>query len=631
MSFLAKELQKNARLLEKGAQKHIEDVLEFENRVSESENSIKDLFLSVSEVNYEELDRFIKNYFGLNIIKFTAIDGTMFKTSIANASIFFSGAYEASGFIHSSESGINIEYRHDYTNKGRGITSVIPLNVTEIVEIDTQFDLDILHSDAGVQSSEDVLLDQSSIADSVMLFSEYFLAYRTLVESTDPKAHILLLDRTISGDHSALIARTQKQVLWKKTVNLIGYKLKSTKWRPFDENDFFWARWFMANHFDPIRPYLKFRILKLLLDQQKSFTQAELSELFHISRGSKNDLANELKFLERKKFIIKKDKLFSLNSRYKETWTHIKELVLEIGARLFFTVAEELETKSPFLITKQGPRNTQIEKWLTTRDLAFLTLFCQYMIIEWLWNNKGLVLGLSKDTAARDFRRQLLPIASAQQWIPAINPDVISLPQGDRAFLQQYASNNADLIPWMLVEYDAVYRTITHDGDFVIGAKSNLSGVMKLFAKSYVQLKQSKVSGDLQSHVLLVDRIIHPWDLKEKNQNIKTLSFKKSEKEEFRYDLNTFYPINNSNNILQKFILTMLVSMTPHSIPEAFGYNRPLFIADKVAKFYLTEFKRLLVSMSGLLGNNMTLRKEAYANETFRNTREEMEKNRAFS
>ena len=68
--------------------------------------------------------------------------------------------------------------------------------------------------------------------------------------------------------------------------------------------------------------------------------------------------------------------------------------------------------------------------------------------------------------------------------------------------------------------------------------------------------------------------------------------------------------------------------MTPHSIPEAFGYNRPLFIADKVAKFYLTEFKRLLVSMSGLLGNDISLRKDTYANETFRNTREEMESNR---
>ncbi len=36
MSFLAKELQKNAKLLEKGAQKHIEDIIGFETLVNES-------------------------------------------------------------------------------------------------------------------------------------------------------------------------------------------------------------------------------------------------------------------------------------------------------------------------------------------------------------------------------------------------------------------------------------------------------------------------------------------------------------------------------------------------------------------------------------------------------------------
>ena len=101
-----------------------------------------------------------------------------------------------------------------------------------------------------------------------------------------------------------------------------------------------------------------------------------------------------------------------------------------------------------------------------------------------------------------------------------------------------------------------------------------------------------------------------------------------SERDEFNYELNTYFPIQLEENYIQQFILSVLVAMTPHSIPESFGYNKPLFIADKVAKFYLNEFKRLLVSMGSLLNNNKKMRKEKYAYEQFRNTREEMETNR---
>lgn len=630
MSFLAKELQKNAKLLQKGAQKHIDEILEFENQVSNSSEIIKDLLITNSDANSEEIKNWITEYFGSDRINFTAIDGTLFKTSILDASIFFAGSYECSGHIDYSRQNItpHIEYTNSYSNHGRGITSVLPLHVTEILEVDTQFDLDLLTSDSGVQVREDVILDQSNIAESVMLFSEYFLAYKSLLDIPQAEAQLLLLDRSIAGDHSSLIARTQKQILWKKTVNLLGYELQEENSRPLNENDFFWGRWFMADNFDPIRPYLKFKILKLLFKSSNGYTQNELTEILNIPRGLKNDLASELKFLERKGFICRKEKYFQLRPMYIESWILIKKLVLEIGTRLFSTEADDLETKSPFIIIKKSENGESKEKWITTRDLAFLTLFCQYMIIEWLWSHKGMVLGISKDTAARDFRRQLLPIASNQNLIDAVAPSIVSLPQSDRSFLQQFANKNPDVIPWILTEYDAVFRTISADGELVVGAKSNLSGAMKLFTKSYMQLKRSNSSNELQSHVLLLDRIIHTKDLEQNLENIVILPFRKNEKNDFNYQLQTFFPIHNQNNYPQKFILNFLLAMVPHSIPEAFGYNKPLFIADKVAKFYLNEFKRLLMSMGSLLGNNINLRKEQYAYEAFRETREEMELNR---
>ena len=50
------------------------------------------------------------------------------------------------------------------------------------------------------------------------------------------------------------------------------------------------------------------------------------------------------------------------------------------------------------------------EHWLTTLDIAFLTLFTLHMLVEECWKRHILLIGITKDTAARDFKRQLIPI-----------------------------------------------------------------------------------------------------------------------------------------------------------------------------------------------------------------------------
>jgi hypothetical protein len=49
------------------------------------------------------------------------------------------------------------------------------------------------------------------------------------------------------------------------------------------------------------------------------------------------------------------------------------------------------------------------EHWLTTLDIAFLTLFTLQMLMEECWKRHILLIGITKDTAARDFKRQLNP------------------------------------------------------------------------------------------------------------------------------------------------------------------------------------------------------------------------------
>jgi hypothetical protein len=74
--------------------------------------------------------------------------------------------------------------------------------------------------------------------------------------------------------------------------------------------------------------------------------------------------------------------------------------------------------------------------------------------------------------------------------------------------------------------------------------------------------------------------------------------------------------------------MTMLVAMAPSNIPEAFGHNKPLFIADKIAKWNYTQFKYAVDSTAGWILNNHKLRKFVFYMSTFRERRSQIEQTR---
>ena len=103
--------------------------------------------------------------------------------------------------------------------------------------------------------------------------------------------------------------------------------------------------------------------------------------------------------------IEKVDGKYSINNKYNYSWTRIKKLVVSIGNQIFDG------DKDPFIISKSIESDDEPKKeWITTTDLAFLTLFSLYMLIEECWKNNILLLGISKDTTAHDFKNHLLPI-----------------------------------------------------------------------------------------------------------------------------------------------------------------------------------------------------------------------------
>ncbi len=270
------------------------------------------------------------------------------------------------------------------------------------------------------------------------------------------------------------------------------------------------------------------------------------------------------------------------------------------------------------------------EHWLTTIDIAFLTLFTLDMLMEECWKKHILLIGMTKDTAARDFKRQLVPIMHNEGLLKTSlsKVDFEKLPNTDRMILQSTSILNPEEIvpPWSLVEYDSAFRTMIPDlqnrKGFVSGAIKNRIGLEKTYIKTYIQLSQAKSDPVLRSNVLFVDRLAYPeFDYKPEN----LVSFQSEFGGAIEPVEVILFKDKDVPNKLQDVIMTMLVAMSPASIPEAFGHNKPLFIADKIAKWNYSQFKLVVDTTADWILNNHKLRRFIFYMSTFRERRASIE------
>jgi hypothetical protein len=274
------------------------------------------------------------------------------------------------------------------------------------------------------------------------------------------------------------------------------------------------------------------------------------------------------------------------------------------------------------------------EHWLTTLDIGFLTLFSLQMLMEECWRKRILLVGITKDTSARDFKRQLIAIMQNECLLKATieNEALAALPNTDRMILQSASIFNPEKVvpPWSLIEYDSAFRTMKADVDkrkgHVSGLIKNKIGLEKAFLKTYVQLSQAKSDPLLRSNVLLIDRLAyHEFDLKPECRLSLWNEMSDGTNEPVEVLL---YKDKSIPNRIQNLVMTMLVAMAPANIPEAFGHNKPLFAADKIAKWNYGQFRCIVDSTATWMLNNHKLRKFIFYMSTFRERRASIEQAR---
>src|SRR2546427_9100538 len=128
--------------------------------------------------------------------------------------------------------------------------------------------------------------------------------------------------------------------------------------------------------------------------------------------------------------------------------------------------------------------------------MAFLTLFTLNMLIVECLAKNILLLGLAKDTDARDLKNHVLPVLITNGvWKSEIShTDLSNLPNTDRMLLQSLSIYNHTQIPvpWSLVEYDASFLSIVPDYEHRPGyigcAIRNKLKPQRSFERAYIQL-----------------------------------------------------------------------------------------------------------------------------------------------
>ncbi|TFG32485.1 hypothetical protein EU527_10035 [Candidatus Thorarchaeota archaeon] len=631
-SFIGRRLKQTGDLLLGGAQKQ---VLDYKSKF-ESLRGTYDEFLSKLLVSYESKSfdtKFVDEFFGKRKLTFVGIDGTVLKHDVFDLLIFFAGAYPAFGTIEIEETGKAVfEYDEKYLERGVGVSSVLPVYISEVPHIDQTL---LIRSEEGdveqsISHSDSWVIDNSAFADYMMGLSEFYLTYH--LTSLEKPVDILLLDRIFSSEVASFYAETSDfRVDLDHECGLIGHKMNG---RAFSKTEWVYARKLFGN----LRmgtpaargEFLLSRIIFELMNAEgNSLTRKELVELlefdneFQEARLDK-ELKNGMKGTGEAEGVIIRDKdHFVLKPQYRDLHVRIKSIVDEVCGRMFSTDSN-VGYEDRFKIDG---------RWLTTNDLAFLSIASLYLAVENCWKNRILLLGVAKDTSARDLKRQVLPVLN---YVGRFKGGFIEkredTPDTDRMILQWISLHEREhlKVPWATVEYDTAFKTIVPHFDkepgLVSGARRNQISIEKTFLKSYFQLCQAGSEPKLRSNVLLYDRLVYP-EFDTKKENIVTLKHDYEKRPDYPESVEVVF-YEGRDNPIQSFVITLFKAMTSMSIPELFGHLKPLYVADKVAKYHFTQVKGMIESTGTWLMNRPDLREFLFYLSSFRERRSSVEQSR---
>lgn len=182
---------------------------EYQHRFSKVFQLCELLFndLFVTDYDNEEVYLTAKKMFGTEIVTFVAIDGTEYSKSLFDMIIFYAGGYSCEGTMRFSKNeNVIVHYKNRFLDKGKDLSSCLPVYIEKVPEIDQTF-YDPSQGRANIMKSmnEEAILNNTNIADFLMTFAEFYLAYKF---AASKQTNVILLDRSLSNMYSSLVYDT---------------------------------------------------------------------------------------------------------------------------------------------------------------------------------------------------------------------------------------------------------------------------------------------------------------------------------------------------------------------------------------------------------------------------------------
>ena len=203
-------------------------VTDYEQRFSALKNLYDDLLanLIVTDFNPKEAWETAMEFFGSDTVRFAGIDGTLYSHPMFDMVIFFGGAYAATGTLTFRESALpKVQYDSKTIQQSMGLSSVVPIYINEIPEVDHSFAAQGQPSEVSPAKplTDEGIANNSLIANAIMTFSEYYLALKL---ATDPgqKTRVILMDRSLSTERASLLYETRKTSFSHAKSTLLGYQ-----------------------------------------------------------------------------------------------------------------------------------------------------------------------------------------------------------------------------------------------------------------------------------------------------------------------------------------------------------------------------------------------------------------------
>jgi hypothetical protein len=549
-----------------------------------------------------------RKFFGTEEVPYVAIDGTQGLDQHLDLLVFYVGAFGYSGTLRFHGENVRVGDPSPMRRSSAAVSASIPLSEEDAAAVFGQ----------RTESGTEVEVDSERLPSAVMHLAEYYIAVRTL--GSEPRPRVFLLDRSLAGDVAHLVWSTRELIQEHHSV-LEGIVTPAGQVTNFDLE---LSRLLVPNLElgipSPRSQLLRLAALSSLFGGDELGLE-EILDRIGSDKAHLEVLQEDLAELESAFHIFQPGQpgRFKLKAGVGGYWGRVLGAALLVADHIF-----NPKSGHPLRLASGDHGG----RWITADDIDYLVLVLILELTRRAWSDYLLPIGLTKDSGASELVKSVVPLLrNARLESFGSMPNFNS----DKMLLQTNSVVNGASVPtpWHSIDMDAAFRTMVPVPDEAVqkgearakGAYRNVIYPERTFVKCYIQLWSSKNEPAVRTHVFTFDRPAYPgydsWG--------EILIHNKDNELDERIS-----PILHltEESAMTNLAMSVLFEMSGEVVPEALGHNYPLFLADKKAKFVLSQSRKAYLGAVDVEMARSDLDQQVLFSQRFRDYRSQVESQR---